>query len=227
MEEKVEAREEAAAPTPETKRAAHKKKTKKWPITAAVLAVVLIAAGAGFWVWHETPGFCGAICHTPMDPYLANYDAEPGQASFDKYGNHVSDANAMMAIAHKDDDVECIQCHVPTMSEQIAEGTHWITGDYEFPLDERSLAELTKARGATSEEFCMNAACHNITRDELAAMTADRARNPHESYHLEEDCGTCHKGHRASVNYCSRCHDDTEQPSGWITWDEYEELTTV
>ena len=40
---------------------------KKWPIVVGVVAVVLVAAGAGFFVWHEQPSFCNAICHTPMD----------------------------------------------------------------------------------------------------------------------------------------------------------------
>ena len=48
--------------------AAPKRKRKKWPITVGVIAVVLVVAGAGFWVWHEQPSFCNAICHTPMDP---------------------------------------------------------------------------------------------------------------------------------------------------------------
>lgn len=211
--------QQAPADTP-----SKKKKVKRWPIVAGVLAVVLVVAGAGFWVWHEQPSFCGAICHTPMDPYLANYDSEPGQASFDKYGNSVEDAGTMMAIAHKKEDIECIDCHVPTISEQVSEGLHWVTGNYEFPLDEKSLTDLTSARGATADEFCLNEACHNITRDELAEKTSDMKRNPHQFYHMDEDCGSCHKGHRASVMYCSRCHDDTEQPTGWLTWAEYEEM---
>lgn len=211
------------------------KKIKKRRITVGVLALVLVVAGAGFWVWHEQPSFCGAICHTPMDPYLANYDAEPGQASFDKYGNTVDDANAMMAIAHKDENVACLNCHEPTIAEQLSEGAHWVSGDYEYPLNERSLSDLTEARGATADEFCLNESCHHVSsngteitsREDLTAITSHLARNPHEAHHLEEDCGTCHKGHRASVNYCSRCHDDTELPSGWIDWETYEELRTI
>lgn len=196
------------------------KKRKKWPITLSVIVIILIIAGAGFWVWHEQPSFCGAICHKPMDPYLANYDAESGHASFDKYGNNVSDANSMMAIAHKKDDVTCIGCHIPTLSEQISEGTHWISGDYEYPLNERSLTELTSARGDTADEFCLNESCHNMTRDELRDSTSELARNPHEGFHGDEDCGTCHKGHRASVLLCSACHEDTVTPTGWLSWQE-------
>lgn len=53
-------------------------KSRKWPIIAAVVAVVAAVAGGGFWVWHEQPSFCNAICHTPMDPYLAAFEQEPG-----------------------------------------------------------------------------------------------------------------------------------------------------
>lgn len=28
-------------------------KSRKWPIIAAVVAVVAAVAGGGFWVWHE------------------------------------------------------------------------------------------------------------------------------------------------------------------------------
>lgn len=47
-EEKVETTEAA-----DTKAA--KKGKKKWPVVVGVVAVVIVAAGAGFWVWHEQP----------------------------------------------------------------------------------------------------------------------------------------------------------------------------
>ena len=50
---------------------------KKW-IVAGVVAVVLVVACGGMWIWHGQPSFCAAICHTPMDPYLATYEAQPG-----------------------------------------------------------------------------------------------------------------------------------------------------
>ena len=68
-------------------------RTRKWPIVVGVVVVVLIAAGAGFWVWHEQPSFCAAICHTPMDEYLETYEQEPGTTGVDKWGNEVSKAH--------------------------------------------------------------------------------------------------------------------------------------
>ena len=55
-----------------------KRKGRRWPIVVGVIAAVVVAAGAGFWVWHEQPSFCAAICHTPMDEYLETYEQEPG-----------------------------------------------------------------------------------------------------------------------------------------------------
>ena len=46
---------------------APKRKRARAAIIAGVTAAIIIVAGAGFWVWHEQPSFCGAICHTPMD----------------------------------------------------------------------------------------------------------------------------------------------------------------
>ena len=101
-ETKVEAATEAPATEGSTtEEAAPKKKGKKWPIVVGVVVVVLIAAGAGFWVWHEQPSFCAAICHTPMDEYLETYEQEPGTTGVDKWGNEVSNTNAMLAVSHK------------------------------------------------------------------------------------------------------------------------------
>ena len=53
--------------------------------------------GFGFYQWHETPEFCTAICHTPMnDVYRQTLYANPYEASVDKWGNEVK-----KAIKHK------------------------------------------------------------------------------------------------------------------------------
>ena len=116
----------------QTAEPAAQKKKKKWPIVVGVVVAVLVVAGAGFWVWHEQPSFCNAICHTPMDAYLPTYEAEPGQAATDVWGNEVANASGMMAAVHRaQNGTTCLGCHVPTLSEQIGEGMSWITGSYE------------------------------------------------------------------------------------------------
>ncbi|MEG0374624.1 MAG: cytochrome c3 family protein [Raoultibacter sp.] len=236
---KVEAATEETVATPmvdseaAASEAAPKKKKKKWPIVVGIVAVVLVAAGAGFWVWHEQPSFCNAICHTPMDPYVENFEQQPGSAGLDKYGNEVSNVSAMLAVSHKVSAEEggagtdCLGCHVPTMGEQITEGMNWISGAYEYPLYERTGEDLVEARGLEADQFCLNEGCHNITRQDLIEKTSDMERNPHVAQHGEIACTECHKGHRASVNYCSQCHSDSEIPDGWLTTAQANKLEGV
>lgn len=200
-----------------------KHRSKKLPIIVGVVAVIVIVAGVGLFVWHEQPGFCNAICHTPMDPYLETYEQEAGQVGVDKFGNEVENTSALLCVSHKASaqeggaDATCLTCHVPTLSEQVTEGVNWVTGNYYDPLEERDLADLTEARGISSEEFCLNESCHNMTVDDLKQATSHYAYNPHSSQHGKDDCSDCHKAHRASVMKCAECHSAAAIPEGWIT----------
>lgn len=201
-------------------------KARKWPLVAGVVALVLVVAGMGFWVWHEQPSFCGAMCHTPMQSYVETYEQPLGQAGVDKWGNQVEDTSSMLAVAHRADGQTCLSCHVPTIGEQVAEGMSWVTGGYGVPLGEATLADLTAARGLDEDAFCLNESCHNLTRENLVDATATMARNPHLAYHGDISCGQCHKAHRASVNYCTQCHNDAETPTGWLTVNQDTQLST-
>ena len=228
--QQVEQAEAAEAP-------ASKKPKKKLGIIAGVAAAVIVVAGAGFWVWHEQPSFCGAICHTPMDPYLDTYEQDYNAAGVDKWGNEVENTKGMLVVSHKmvkdadGENLDCLSCHVPTLSEQVSEGLAWVTGSYDvvdnptykLVLPETSLEDLTAARGTDPDSFCMNEACHDngegaaMTREDLIEATADMTRNPHVAQHGEVACSDCHKAHRASVNYCTGCHADAPVPEGWIS----------
>lgn len=212
-----------------------KKKKKRGIITASVVAIIVVL-GVGFYVWHEQPSFCNAICHTPMDPYNETYDQELGTAGYDKWGNEVKDTSSMLAVVHKEKNTTCMGCHVPTLSEQVSEGVNWVSGNYvvvEQPLEgnetleEKSLADLVEARGLENpDEFCLNEACHNMTRDDLIKETSYMDRNPHSAQHGEITCSDCHKAHRASVNYCAECHTDAEIPDGWLSVSEAKKLNS-
>lgn len=217
-------------------------KSRKWPITVAVVAVVAAVAGGGFWVWHEQPSFCNAICHTPMDPYLAAFEQEPGVQGVDKWGNTVENTDSMLAVVHavpKEEggaDANCLSCHKPTMSQQLTEVSEWATGNmplyaketYGLVLGERDTEQLGEWLSQDGDAFCLNSACHNITRQDLVKATAQYGeRNPHMAMHGQQlDCGDCHKAHRASVNACSRCHDDAPIPDGWLTYDQAQEVAS-
>lgn len=209
-------REEASQPA--AKRPMEKR--KRLGITLGCIAVVLVVAGAGFMVWHEQPSFCNAICHDPMDPYLPTFEATPGQPAADKWGNEVEDASSMLAAVHNQAGKTCMDCHVPQLDEQMTEGAEWVTGNYDSPLGERTSTQLVEARGLeNSDEFCMNTSCHPYGRDELVKKTAWMGKiNPHTPQHGEQKCTTCHKAHRASVNYCTQCHTDAVVPDGWLSY---------
>lgn len=232
---------------------AKKKGKKKWPIVLGIVVVVVVAAGAGFMVWHEQPSFCNAICHTPMDAYVETYL----EGTTDKYGNELEDEdaqNAMMAYLHgnslDEETVTCLDCHVPQLSEQITEGINWITGSYTIEgtnsdgnavLETRTLEDLVEARGLEDEtEFCLNDSCHHVdadgnaieTTEDLEAATADLSDtyNPHSTTsHMSSSvtCSDCHKAHSQSVNYCTSCHSEAPVPDGWLTMSEYNSLAQI
>ena len=163
--EKKVAEEEQAAAEP-----AAKKGKKRLPVILGVIVVVIAIAGIGFWKWHEQPTFCNAICHN-MDAFVETYYEEPGAAATDKWGNEVTNSNAMLAVTHAESNVNCLGCHVPSIGQQIHEGMEYVTGAYEMPLKEKSLSELLEGRGEqadSSDQFCLREGCHEmITREVL------------------------------------------------------------
>ena len=232
-EETKDQQAQAEAPAP-------KKSKKKAGIIVGVAAAVIVVAGAGFWVWHETPGFCGAICHTPMDPYLETYEAEPVDGVTDKYGN-VIDGTTMLAAVHRvQDGTECLDCHESNLKLQIGEGMAWVTGGYEAVandaygavITERSLSDLVEPFGKEYDQMCLNDACHELLdREGLAKMTSYMDKNYHDQSSAPHgevaECGDCHKAHTQSVVMCTQCHTDVEVPEGWLTYDQAKQLASA
>lgn len=174
---------EGAATSKTTKRA----KKRKWPIVIGVIAIVLVAAGGGFLVWHEQPSFCNAICHSPMDPYVESYFEGDD-----------------LARVHMENDVTCLECHNPEISQQISEAGKWVTGDFRDPLDAIDYPD----------EDCIE--CH--PQEEIQQATAGLEKNPHTDAHQVVKCNTCHKSHDDQVDYCGQCHDNGGQTM--IHWSE-------
>ena len=185
------------AAAPETPSAAPKRPRRKWPIAVAVVAAVLVVAGAGFWTWHEQPSFCSAICHSPMDAYVEGY---------------YQDAS-LNANAHQAANVTCLQCHEAKIEDQVHEGLVWLSGDFETSED----GLLTTVGVRSDEKMCTANGSHDF--DEVVAATENwggqEGVNPHESHQGHAiDCSNCHGVHQQSVMYCNTCH-DYEVPEGW------------
>lgn len=226
MSENTEILNDPPAETAAPKKSSAKKRVG---IVCGVIAVIVAIAGFGMWTWHDDPSFCGTVCHTPMASYLETYDQKPNTEGVDKYGNPVSNTSAMLAVQHGAMGFDCLTCHKATLGQQISEGTAWLAGNYTYPLDERSVAELGEPTGMGSDEMCLNESCHNMTRDDLYNLTADEENlyNPHWSHHETLDCGTCHKAHGQSVLYCTQCHAQAPVPEGWLSMGEYNEMMDV
>ncbi|WP_241155988.1 MULTISPECIES: cytochrome c3 family protein [unclassified Adlercreutzia] len=218
---------EAAPAAPNSKAA----KRRKRGITIGVICAIVIVAGAGFWVWHEQPSFCNAICHSPMDPALETYEGKSGESGVDKWGNSVEDMGTLMVVQHKESaDMVCLDCHVPTIDQQMGEVVHWVGGTYDYPLNECSLTDLNAYRKLpNADEFCLNEGCHNMTRDDLARATGGQKYNPHVTIadHRQLECSDCHKAHRQSVMACTRCHDEAKVPEGWLSAEQSAEITSA
>lgn len=170
---------------------------KRWPLAVGAVAAVLIVAGAGFWVWHEQPSFCNAVCHQPMDAYVEGYFGDP----------------ELMAYAHQVQGATCLDCHEPKLEEQIAEAAVWVAGDYAM-ADDGKLATVGVRSDAA---MCADAGCHDF--GEVVAATAnwggEAGVNPHDSHQgYALDCSSCHTAHGQSYMYCNACH-EFAVPQGW------------
>lgn len=137
--------EGAQAPSP-------KRKAKRGWIIGGVVAAVIVVAGAGFWVWHETPSFCNAICHSPMDSYVETY---------------YSGDQGMLVTAHAEAGNNCLSCHEPVITEQVGEVMKWVADDYPMTADGAKLAD---GADMASEEFCAKSGCHDM--DDVVASTS-------------------------------------------------------
>ena len=163
---------------------AEKKRSKKG-IILAVIVVGIVALGAGFWVWHNTPGFCGTMCHDTMGEHLDNFNGTDATKG------------AGLAKVHADEKLGCLDCHEAELSVQIAEAKAQLEGKH----DNLGLAD----RYYIDNEKCLS--CHEGSYDKLMLKTEDLGDyNPHNSPHGQINCNECHKGHAAQVDTCGQCH---------------------
>lgn len=181
-----------------TKNSGNSSHTRGWMILIMIFAVIIILSGltTGGVVWHRQPGFC-TLCHTPMKSYVENYFAG------DK---------TLLITQHASGDttnLKCVDCHSQKLSQQLREGTHWLTGNYTFPLEKRKFG---------TRSTCLTAGCHVEADIIEATKEHDKSLfsyNPHDPRHGKQQCYNCHSMHGESVFSCNQCH-NFELPDGWI-----------
>ncbi|MCI8469652.1 MAG: cytochrome c3 family protein [Eggerthellaceae bacterium] len=164
---------------------------KKAGIVVVVVVAILAVAGIGGWIWHETPGFCGTMCHDTMGEHLANYE-----------GTDATQGAGLARVHAVQDGTTCLGCHEADFDSQVAELKAQLSGNY---------GDLTLAgRYYSDNDKCLS--CHEGSYDALAELTSDLdPYNPHKQPHGQMNCNECHKGHAAQVDVCAQCHDNGGQ----------------
>jgi len=170
-----------------------------WIIFIMSFAAIAAISGmvAGGVIWHQQPRFC-AMCHTPMNNYVQNYSCGD---------------TTLLITKHASGDtlkLKCVDCHESIISEQAREGTHWVTGNYTYPLEKRKFG---------TRSFCMSTGCH--VESKIIEATKNHkntlfAYNQHDPRHGKQECYNCHSMHGKSVLTCNQCH-KYELPKGWIS----------
>lgn len=165
------------------------KRRKIWVILG-IAVVVIIGAGVAGWEYHKKPQFCATMCHL-MEPYEQSWSSSDFEVR-----------------AHAEDGIVCLDCHEPTIKQQIEEVIAYVSKDFDDPLRERKLPM----------ETCLSCKEHG-TYQEMVEVTQpleeEWGRNPHNSHWGEMECSLCHNMHRPSVNYCASCH-QVPMPDGWV-----------
>jgi len=166
-------------------------KKKIWVLGIIAVPILFAFSGWGAYEYHETPQFCGNTCHM-MQPYVDTLET-----------------GGKMAAKHAEAGVSCLDCHEPTIEEQMRELKVYVTGEYKNPLKKRKF----------ENDWCFR--CHeHDTYEMVKETTADWVeevnRNPHDSPHFHNlECYMCHQSHRDSAIYCSECHLMPHLGEGW------------
>jgi hypothetical protein len=114
-----------------------------------------------------------------------------------------------LSHGHAQSGISCLDCHQLTSQRERENEEKFDQKAFKIPLEEREY----------ENDLCLR--CHGSYRD-IIERTKDFKkrgwlRNPHDSHYGEVQCNLCHKAHRASINYCSQCHEAGTSKPGWET----------
>jgi hypothetical protein len=178
------------------------RRRKKWPLVTAIIVAVFAVTIVGGFVWHNQPSFCSAICHNPMDTYVNTYYS----------GNE-----SLGVTVHANADKACLDCHEPTVSQQLDEAMTWMSGKFKVSKDGYLASSMTY-----DLSFCMNESCHDMDRVALAETSKSWTWDVHSQTtpHGETPCAACHSMHKENQLYCATggCHAEAVEFAGEIGW---------
>jgi cytochrome c nitrite reductase small subunit len=167
-------------------------KRRKFLVIGGIAVGILLLLGAAGWNYHEQPNFC-STCHI-MEPYLESWNSSD-------FSVH----------AHAMEGVNCLECHEPTIQQQVDELVKFVKNEYENPLEERQF----------DSDWCFRCHEHGSVEEVIARtqdyVVNDEIINPHDPHAnvdieaLQEEtleCSNCHKMHRESpeLKSCYTCH---------------------
>lgn len=168
----------------------------KFGLVTLAGVLIAVAATAGFTtVWLkdriQTPEYC-AGCHT-MTPYYNTWKS-----------------SSFTAHTHEQLGLTCQECHTRTVRDGWREILSTATHSFDVPLKDNKPRTETCLRCHGSYEIVAARTQKLIGRDGFAL-----GRNPHDSHWGALDCGICHKMHKPSVDFCSRCHGSPNTGPAW------------
>lgn len=160
---------------------------------AVLVAGIAAASGGALWLNGQlrSPAYC-ASCHAVAAQY-ESWKSSP-----------------LLAHTHAKLGVTCLTCHQRTFRDGVRELVSTVTHSYELPLK------------APPVQTSVCLACHGAY-EVLAVGTKNLkgpdgfalGRNPHDSHWGPLPCNTCHKMHKPSVDFCSKCHLSPMQGPAW------------
>lgn len=85
---------------------------------------------------------------------------------------------------------------------QIADDVALCVQSFKLGIHSHAAQREELRTDAAPQQACQS--CHSY--DSVAAKTARIVPNPHDSHAGEVRCTLCHKEHKASENFCCKCH---------------------
>jgi hypothetical protein len=207
-------------------------------MSAAVLIVLTLfsAAHAGEFPFkcvecHDSPADILKDSHEKIDAFTACFDCHEPESEAKTLGERVHLKHLTDMEVSKE---TCLSCHEADSDGNIyvvhnneiyfgQDEMDGLVNKFQTWIDSEMLANSHRAAGVycsgchtrydlddVDEMSKKCKGCHGEFKD-LAHLTADRERNPHQSHFGSLSCVKCHNVHEPFKDYCDKCHQTNMQ----------------